>query len=180
MSTTPQREAAGSEVQALPAVPAKPLVEMQGLSVQFGNREILHGLTASLRGRAIGLLGPNGAGKSTLINTLLGFYKPSAGSAQVFGHNIEHAIRNIRSLVGYMPENDAFISKMSAVSLVQMMGELSGLPTGIALERAHEALFYVGLAEARYRQVGTYSLGMKQFGEISPGDCARAEAVDPR
>ena len=66
-----------------------------------------------------------------------------------------------------MPENDAFISKMTAVSLVQMMAELSGLPAGMALERAHEALFYVGLAEARYRQVGTYSLGMKQLAKLA-------------
>jgi ABC-2 type transport system ATP-binding protein len=168
VSTTIQRgPATGSDIQPLPAAPAKPLVELQGLSVQFGNREILHSLTASLKGRAIGLLGPNGAGKSTLINTLLGFYKASAGSARVFGYDIATETRRIRSVVGYMPENDAFISKMSAVSLVQMMGELSGLPTGVALERAHEALFYVGLAEARYRRIGTYSLGMKQLAKLA-------------
>lgn len=167
MSTSTQRGPAGSDVQSLPAAPATPLIDMKGLSVRFGNREILHGLTASLKGRAIGLLGPNGAGKSTLINTLLGFYKTSAGAAQVFGHDISAETRKIRSLVGYMPENDAFVSKMSAVSLVQMMGELSGLPTGVALERAHEALFYVGLAEARYRRVGTYSLGMKQLAKLA-------------
>jgi ABC-2 type transport system ATP-binding protein len=167
VNTTIQRGPAGSDVQPLPVAPAKPLVQLQGLSVQFGDREILHSLTASLKGRAIGLLGPNGAGKSTLINTLLGFYKTSAGTAQVFGHDISSETRAIRSLIGYMPENDAFISKMSAVSLVQMMGELSGLPTGVALERAHEALFYVGLAEARYRRVGTYSLGMKQLVKLA-------------
>src|SRR5215469_16700799 len=149
------------------AAPAPSLVELQGLSVRFGNREILSHLTASLGGRAIGLLGPNGAGKSTLINTLLGFYPPSAGAAQVFGYDIRKDTRKIRGLVGYMPENDAFISKMTAVCLVQMMGELSGLPPGVALERAHEALFYVGLAEARYRQLGTYSLGMKQLAKLA-------------
>ena len=143
------------------------LIELQGLSVQFGDREILRSLTASLRGRSVGLLGPNGAGKSTLINTLLGFYKSSAGSARVFGYDIGSEVRKIRGLVGYMPENDAFISKMSAVSFVQMMGELSGLPPDMALERAHEALFYVGLAEARYRQLGTYSLGMKQLAKLA-------------
>jgi ABC-2 type transport system ATP-binding protein len=144
-----------------------PLIELNGLTVRFGNRDILRGLTASLRGRAIGLLGPNGAGKSTLINTLLGFYEPTGGSAKVFGQDIGTNLRNIRSLVGYMPENDAFISKMNAVSFVQMMGELSGLPSRVALERAHEALFYVGLAEARYRQLGTYSLGMKQLAKLA-------------
>ncbi|HMJ21170.1 MAG TPA: ABC transporter ATP-binding protein [Terriglobales bacterium] len=168
MSTTAQPGAVvGESEQIPPAVPLPPLLEMQGLSVQFGSREILRSLTASLRGRSIGLLGPNGAGKSTLINTLLGFYKSSAGSAQVFGYDVGTEVRKIRGLVGYMPENDAFISKMSAVSFVQMMGELSGLPPGVALERAHEALFYVGLAEARYRKLGTYSLGMKQLAKLA-------------
>ena len=168
MSTTTQLAVtdSGSE-QTPPVAPLPPLVEMQDLSVRFGNREILRGLTATLRGRSIGLLGPNGAGKSTLINTLLGFYKSSAGSARVFGHDVATELRKIRGLVGYMPENDAFISKMSAVSFVQMMGELSGLPVDMALERAHEALFFVGLAEARYRQLGTYSLGMKQLAKLA-------------
>ena len=152
---------------SLTGAPSVPLIELNGLTVRFGDRDILRGLTASLRGRAIGLLGPNGAGKSTLINTLLGFYKPVGGSAKVFGQDISTNLRNIRSLVGYMPENDAFISKMNAVSFVQMMGELSGLPSKVALERAHEALFYVGLAEARYRQLGTYSLGMKQLAKLA-------------
>jgi ABC-2 type transport system ATP-binding protein len=153
--------------QSPPSAPGPPLIELQGLYVRFGSREILRSLTASLQGRAIGLLGPNGAGKSTLINTLLGFYKPSSGTARVFGHDIGSEIRHIRNLVGYMPENDAFISKMSAVSFVQMMGEISGLPPAVALERAHEALFYVGLAEARYRELGTYSLGMKQLAKLA-------------
>ncbi len=167
MSTTAQPGAAEGLNDRAPAAPAVPIIQLQGLSVRFGKRDILHRLTADLRGRSIGLLGPNGAGKSTLINTLLGFYKPAAGSARVFGHEIGRETRGIRGMVGYMPENDAFISKMSAVSFVQMMGELSGLPAEVALERAHEALFYVGLAEARYRQLGTYSLGMKQLAKLA-------------
>ncbi len=135
--------------------------------MRFGSREILKNLVCSLRGRAIGLLGPNGAGKSTLINTLLGFYKPCSGSARVLGYDIRTDTRQVRSLVGYMPENDALISKMSAVSFVQMMAELSGLPAAAALERAHEALFCVGLAEARYRELGTYSQGMKQLAKLA-------------
>jgi ABC-2 type transport system ATP-binding protein len=147
--------------------PQTPVIELQGLSVRFGSRDILKNLICSLRGRAIGLLGPNGAGKSTLINTLLGFYKPCSGSARVLGYDIRSDTRKVRSLVGYMPENDALISKMSAVSFVQMMAELSGLPPAAALERAHEALFCVGLAEARYRELGTYSLGMKQLAKLA-------------
>jgi ABC-2 type transport system ATP-binding protein len=144
-----------------------PVIELEGLGVRFGKREILKGLTCSLSGRTIGLLGPNGAGKSTLINTLLGFYQPSAGTARIFGHDIRTQTKQIRSVVGYMPENDAFIANMTAVSFIRFMGELSGLPSEAALERAHESLFYVGLGESRYRKVGTYSLGMKQLAKLA-------------
>lgn len=144
-----------------------PVIDLVDLSLRFGKRDILQDLRCRLSGRAIGLLGPNGAGKSTLINTLLGFYKPSSGSARVFGYDIRQQTAQIRALVGYMPENDAFISEMSAVSFVRLMAELSGLPCDAALERAHEALFYVGLGEARYRSLGTYSLGMKQLAKLA-------------
>lgn len=144
-----------------------PVVELDGLGVRFGPRKVLEDLRGSLAGRSIGLLGPNGAGKSTLINTLLGFYRPATGTARVFGHDIRTQAKEIRSLVGYMPENDSFIAHLTAVSFLRMMAELSGLPAGAALERAHEALFYVGLGEARYRKLGTYSLGMKQLAKLA-------------
>jgi ABC-2 type transport system ATP-binding protein len=66
-----------------------------------------------------------------------------------------------------MPENDAFIAGMTAIRFVRMMAELSGLPREAAMERAHETLFYVGLGEARYRKLGTYSLGMKQMAKLA-------------
>lgn len=144
-----------------------PVIELEGLSVRFGKREILRNLSGSFSGRTIGLLGPNGAGKSTLINTLLGFHKPAAGTARILGEDIQTGTRHIRSLIGYMPENDSFIAGMTAVSFVRFMGELSGLSSEAALERAHEALFYVGLGEARYRKLGTYSLGMKQLAKLA-------------
>jgi ABC-2 type transport system ATP-binding protein len=149
------------------SVASAPVIELRGLSVRLGKREVLRDLTCSFRGRVIGLLGPNGAGKSTLINTLLGFWTPSAGSAHIFGSDIRVEAKKIRSLVGYMPENDAFISNMTAVAFIRLMAELSGLPPEAALERAHEALFYVGLGEARYRKLGTYSLGMKQLAKLA-------------
>jgi ABC-2 type transport system ATP-binding protein len=143
------------------------VIDLLGLSVSFGGRPILKSLRGDLRGKAIGLLGPNGAGKTTLIHTLLGFYEPSAGTARIFGHDIVDHAKQIKGLVGYMPERDSFIAKMSAVHFVRLMGELSGLPPEAALERAHEALFYVGLGEARYRKLETYSLGMKQLAKLA-------------
>jgi len=143
------------------------VIDLHGLSVSFGRRQILKNLRGDLRGKAIGLLGPNGAGKTTLIHTLLGFHQPSSGTAHIFGLDISDDAKQIRSLIGYMPERDSFIAKMSAVHFVRLMGELSGLPSEAALERAHEALFYVGLGEARYRRLDTYSLGMKQLAKLA-------------
>ena len=70
-------------------------------------------------------------------------------------------------MVGYMPETDAFVAGMSGVRLVRLMAELSGLPAREALERSHEALYYVGLGEARYRKIEEYSLGMKQMAKLA-------------
>lgn len=149
------------------AAPAVPVVELQGLEVKLGGRPILQGLNATLSGRCIGLLGPNGAGKTTLLHTLLGFYKTSGGTARVLGRDIRTETREIRSLMGYMPENDAFIAGMTGVRFVRLMAELSGLPPAQAIERAHEVLFYVGLGEARYRAVDGYSLGMRQAAKLA-------------
>ncbi|MBV9072603.1 MAG: ABC transporter ATP-binding protein [Acidobacteria bacterium] len=152
-----------------------PVIEFDGLEVRFGPRAVLKNLRGQLQGRCIGLLGPNGSGKSTLLNTLLGFYQPAQGTARVFGKDIGEHSRELRGLIGYMPESDAFISNLTGVRFVRYMAELSGLPSTHALERAHEALFYVGLGEVRYRKVGTYSLGMKQLAKL-----AQAIAHGPR
>ena len=144
-----------------------PVIELDNLRIEFGKRRILNDLAGVVRGRCIGLLGPNGAGKTTLIHTLLGFHPPSAGTARIFGQDIRTHLRQIRAAVGYMPERDAFIANQTCVHFVRLMAELSGLPSEAALERAHEALFYVGLGEARYRKLGTYSLGMKQLAKLA-------------
>jgi ABC-2 type transport system ATP-binding protein len=151
------------------------VIDLDRLQVRLGGRTVLDGLTGELQGHAIGLLGPNGAGKSTLINTLLGFHLPSDGSAKVFGLDTRHERAKIRQGIGYMPENDSFIGNMSGVRFVRYMAELAGIPAGVALERAHEALFYVGLGEVRYRKISTYSLGMKQLIKL-----AQALAHGPR
>src|SRR5271170_3294446 len=151
------------------------VIDLDGLEVRLGNRTVLNGLTGQLQGHAIGLLGPNGSGKSTLINTLLGFHRSSRGTARVFGLDAYHDRAEIRGGIGYMPENDSFIGNISGVHFVRYMAELAGLPQEEALERAHEALFYVGLGEVRYRKVNSYSLGMKQLVKL-----AQALAHGPR
>src|SRR5689334_8828805 len=137
-------------------------VELQGVSVRYGRQLALREVTASFPEGAVGLLGPNGAGKSTMIKALLGLVMPEAGRMEVLGLDVRASPLQIRSRIGYMPESDAHIPGMNAVTFVAYCGELSGLPRADAMQRAHEVLFYVGLGEARYRNLETYSTGMKQ------------------
>src|SRR5499433_2355371 len=139
-----------------------PVVTLDGVTVLYGAQRALQGVSATFAAGAVGLLGPNGAGKSTMIKALLGFVVPDAGQMRVLGLDVAAQPLDIRARVGYMPENDAHIPGMNAVTFVAYCGELSGLPPADAMQRAHEVLFYVGLGEARYRAVETYSTGMKQ------------------
>jgi ABC-2 type transport system ATP-binding protein len=144
------------------AVDSTAAVQLDDVTVRYGPSAALHDVTASFAFGAVGLLGPNGAGKSTLLKSLLGFLRPERGDLRVLGLDPRVSSREIRARVGFMPENDAHISGMSAVALVAYCAELAGLPRTEAIQRAHEVLHYVGLGEARYRTVDTYSAGMKQ------------------
>jgi ABC-2 type transport system ATP-binding protein len=138
------------------------VVSFEHVTVVYGRNAALDDVTASVPPGAVGLLGPNGAGKSTMIKALLGFIVPTRGEMSVLGLDVRHKAPEIRSRIGYMPENDAHIPGMNAVTFVAYCGQLSGLPPVDAMQRAHEVLYYVGLGEARYRNVETYSTGMKQ------------------
>ena len=138
------------------------VVTLDNVTIAYGANQALAEVTTAFLPGAVGLLGPNGAGKSTMIKALLGFVPPRQGRMQVLGLDVATSPIEIRARIGYMPENDAHIPGMNAVSFVAYCGELAGLPRTDAMQRAHEVLFYVGLGEARYRNVETYSTGMKQ------------------
>jgi ABC-2 type transport system ATP-binding protein len=144
------------------AAAAANVVALDGVTVIYGKNQALKNVTARFAKGAVGLLGPNGAGKSTMLKALLGFVKPDQGRMTVLDLNVADAPLAIRARIGYMPESDAHIPGMNAVSFVAYCGQLAGLPAVDAMQRAHEVLQYVGLGEARYRNVETYSTGMKQ------------------
>src|SRR5213592_4361038 len=137
-------------------------VQLDGVTVIYGKNQALKNVSAAFAKGAVGLLGPNGAGKSTMLKSLLGFVKPDQGRMTVLGLDVAQAPLAIRARIGYMPESDAHIPGMNAVSFVAYCGQLAGLPPADAMQRAHEVLYYVGLGEARYRNIETYSTGMKQ------------------
>ena len=145
-----------------PLAAVDPVVQLDDVTVIYGTNPALKNVTARFAKGAVGLLGPNGAGKSTMLKALLGFVKPGQGRMSVLGMNVAQEPLAIRARIGYMPESDAHIPGMNAVSFVGYCGQLAGLPAVDAMQRAHEVLYYVGLGEARYRNVETYSTGMKQ------------------
>ena len=139
-----------------------PVAEIRNLTVRYGSFTALSDFSVDIPEGAVGLLGPNGAGKTTLIKALLGFVPPASGSATVLGLDVKRDDLRIRQKIGLMPEQDCHIPGMSAVQFVAYAGELAGMPPEQAIRRAHEVLEYCGLGEARYRNVETYSTGMKQ------------------
>jgi ABC-2 type transport system ATP-binding protein len=137
-------------------------VQLDRVTVSYGANRALRDVSAVFPKGAVGLLGPNGAGKSTMLKSLLGFIAPTTGRLQVMGIDVAERPLDVRARLGYMPETDGYIPGMNAVTFVAYAGQLSGLPKPDAMQRAHEVLFYVGLGEARYRNIETYSTGMKQ------------------
>lgn len=137
------------------------LVSLHNVGKRYGAIRALAGITAAMDGHIIGLLGPNGAGKSTLLKCLLGLIRFD-GQAEVLGMSAAENSFRIRDRVGYMPETDCYLPGMNAVELCTYAAKLAGLPHREAMQRAHAALYYVGLEDKRYLHVDGYSTGMKQ------------------
>jgi ABC-2 type transport system ATP-binding protein len=137
-------------------------IALTDIQFSYGRVEALSGVSLSIGQGAVGLLGPNGAGKSTLLRIMLGFLSPQKGQGRVLGYDIAREQATLRRYVGYMPEDDCLIPGLDAVSFTAYFGELAGMPRAEAIKRAHDVLFYVGLGEARYRHLETYSAGMQQ------------------
>jgi ABC-2 type transport system ATP-binding protein len=146
---------------------AAPLVEFTDLAVSYGKVQALAGVTGAFLPGPTGLLGPNGAGKTTLLKTLLGFLKPTGGRMNAFGIDPAEEPLEVRRRIGYMPESDCHLPGMTASQFVAFAGELSGMRRDEAISRSHEVLYYVGLGEARYRNLDTYSTGMKQRAKLA-------------
>jgi len=151
------------------------LFQLDDVTKTYGKITALKSLSVEIPAGAVGLLGPNGAGKTTLIRTLLGLISINSGSGQILDMDIRRQRLAIRQAVGFVPEDECLFPNVVGVEFVAYAGELGGMSRKDALQRAHEVLDYVGLGEARYRKVDSYSTGMKQRLKI-----ASAIVHDPR
>lgn len=156
-------------------VPPVPLFELKGVEKRYGELRALKNLDLSVEPGRIGLLGPNGAGKSTLLKTLLGLITPDHGTVRVFDRDVSREPFEVRARIGYMPEGDTVLPELTALQYTTLAAELCGLPRAEAMGRAHQVLQYVGLGEARYRRLGSFSTGMRQRARL-----AQALVGDPK
>ena len=143
------------------------IIETRSLSKNYGPHVAIDSIDLQIRAGATGLLGPNGAGKSTLLKTILGLIALTSGGGKVLGHDIATEGPKIRQRIGYMPEYDCLIPDMEAIHQVRYAGELIGMNSSSAVQRAHEVLEYVGLRDQRYRTVSTFSTGMEQATKLA-------------
>jgi ABC-2 type transport system ATP-binding protein len=138
------------------------LFALHDITKTYGKITALKQLSVQVPTGAVGLLGPNGAGKTTLIRTLLGLIAVDSGGGEVLGMDIRAQRMDIRQEVGFAPEDECLFPGVAGIDFVGYAGELCGMSRTDAMQRAHEVLNYVGLGEARYRRVESYSTGMKQ------------------
>jgi ABC-2 type transport system ATP-binding protein len=138
------------------------LFQLTNITKTYGPVTALRNLSVTAPKGAVGLLGPNGAGKTTLIRTLLGLITIDSGDGEVLGLDIRTRRLDVRQTVGFVPEDECLFPGVVGIGFVAYAGELGGMPRADAQQRAHEVLDYVGLGEARYRPVESYSTGMKQ------------------
>src|SRR4026208_2338468 len=113
------------------------VVQLDDVTVIYGKNQALKNVSAKFAKGAVGLLGPNGAGKSTMLNAPRGFVKPDRGKMSVLDMGVAQAPLAIRARIGYMPESDAHIPGMNAVSFVAYCGQLAGPPPVDPVQRAH-------------------------------------------
>src|SRR3954454_6641457 len=151
------------------------LFRFEDVTKTYGAVTALNNLTLSVPEGAVGLLGPNGSGKTTMIRSLLGLIPVDKGTGEILGMDFQKRQLDIRRAVGFVPEDECLFPRTVGVEFVQYAGELVGMSAKDALQRAHETLDYVGLGEARYRKVESYSTGMKQRLKL-----ASAIVHDPR
>jgi ABC-2 type transport system ATP-binding protein len=145
------------------------------ITVKFGRITALDSFSVDIPKDIVGLLGPNGAGKSTFIKVILGLLKPERGKILLSDQKKTDNLTELRDLIGYMPEHECLIESMTAIDMVSFMGQISGMMPKDAIRRSHEALDFVGLDEVRYREISSYSTGMKQRVKL-----AQAIVHDPK
>ncbi len=142
---------------------AQKIIETKELTKEYSRQKAVDHLTFDIEeGEIFGFLGPNGSGKTTTLLMLMGLTQPSGGSARVCGLDPARKAREVKRLVGYLPENVGFYGDMDAIQSLDYVAHINGLEGKQARQKIDEALEVVGLSVEANKKVGSYSRGMCQ------------------
>lgn len=148
-----------------------PIVEVNNLVKVFnGSVRAVDGISFTVEeGEVFGFLGPNGAGKTTTISILTTLLRPTSGTAKVAGYDIVHQAREVRNVIGLVPQDLTVDDDLTGRENMILQGDLYGVPRQELLKRTEELLDLVGLSDAADRLVKTYSGGMRKRLELAEG-----------
>lgn len=139
------------------------IIETKNLTKKYGEKVAVNQLNLQIKkGEIFGLLGPNGAGKTTTILMLLGLTEPTSGEATIEGMNCTREPIDVKSIVGYMPDNIGFYPDLTGRENLRFTGRLNGVDEKVLNERVESLLKRVGMEYAGDQKTGTYSRGMRQ------------------
>ena len=140
-----------------------PLVSIRALVKRFGGFTAVDGLSLDIpSGCLFALLGPNGAGKTTTIKLLMGLLKPSEGSVTVAGLDAFNDSVQVKTQVGYLPDEPVFYDFMRGREIIRFCGEMRGLPAALIEERSTALAGRLQLTGALEEFAENYSRGMKK------------------
>jgi ABC-2 type transport system ATP-binding protein len=149
------------------------IVEVKDLRKQYNPPDgvtAVRGVSFAIRqGEIFSLLGPNGAGKSTTISMLSCLLSPTSGDAIIDGHSIRQGPKQVKQVIGVVPQEIALYDTISARENLEFWGKMYGLSGGALKERVTEVLNIAGLIERANEKVATFSGGMKRRINIAVG-----------
>ncbi len=148
----------------------KVAIEAHRLSKSFGSSKAVEDLDLTVyTGEIFGLLGPNGAGKTTTMRMLLTLLRPTGGIAKIFGYDIVQQARDVRRVIGYVPQEKSVDRFMTGREHLKLIAALYHLSSQEAKKRIQEVLKLVELEEKADELVRNYSGGMKRKLDIACG-----------
>jgi ABC-2 type transport system ATP-binding protein len=143
--------------------PPVPAVQTYGLTRTFGTLAALQGLDLTVnKGDLFGFIGSNGAGKTTTLRILATFLSPSAGTAQILGHDVVRNADAVRHVIGYMPDFFGVYKDMEVTEYLDFFGACYKIPTVQREKTVNDVLELVGLSEKKGSLIGALSRGMQQ------------------
>lgn len=136
-------------------------ISVKVLAKHFGPQKAVDGISFEAKpGQILGFLGPNGAGKSTTMKMLTGYLSPTSGEAEICGKSVVSSALQVKSLIGYLPENTPLYNEMYVREFLSFVGQLYHIDD--LDKRVQEVIQLVGLGPEQHKKIGTLSKGYKQ------------------